>query len=421
MSDQTRSNELDLDENQAVQDLLGTAQNEAIEALDKDSLQSKKSDEGQSLVEEIEETEEKAQEVESELEEALNETEDFSEESTEEEKPRLSVVIAAYNGGPFIEEQLDSIYNQTLAVDELLIRDDGSKDNTVEVVQGWIEKHPDFNARLIVGEENLGYIGNFAELLNQATGDWIFLCDQDDRWHLDKVEKMVAASKEVPTAKLIASSFEFMNQEGEVYHLPLNEGWSNQNLIPWAVENPGGLNKVTKEQMLLHNYFQGCAMMIRKELGEDYDHRHDFHLPHDWFLALLASVSDDLWYLDLPLFDYRIHHSNTTGLPQAKKETKWLRFRRHYNRYYRTAVIRDMENVYSTIQRSIPELDCEDIRIRLEFCSEYLKRIDGKNEVYFRELKEHPGYTLCISEPEFELAAKFVKLSRFIKFPDKKI
>lgn len=338
-----------------------------------------------------------------------------------EEKPRLSVVVAAYNGAPFIEEQLDSILNQTYPVDELLIRDDGSTDNTVEVVEKWIENHPDFPARLIVGDQNLGYIGNFAELLTQATGDWIFLCDQDDRWHLDKVEKMIAAAQEVPNAKLIASSFEFMNQEGEVYHLPLNEGWSNQNLIPWLVENPGGLNKVTKDQMLLHNYFQGCAMMIRKELGEDYDHRHDFHLPHDWFLALLASVSDDLWYLDLPLFDYRIHHSNTTGLPQAKKETKWLRFRRHYNRYYRTAVIRDMENVYSTIQRSIPELDCDEIHIRLDFCSEYLKRIDEKDEGHFRELKDHPGYALCISEPEFELAAKFVKLSRFIKFPNKKI
>lgn len=389
MSDQN-----DLNKDQSVQDELATEQEEQEIETPQDHSSQEKSLEDQ----EAEETNEKG-----------------------EEKPRLSVVVAAYNGAPFIEEQLDSILNQTYPVDELLIRDDGSKDNTVEVVEKWIENHPDFPARLIVGDQNLGYIGNFAELLTQATGDWIFLCDQDDRWHVDKVEKMIAAAQEVPNAKLIASSFEFMNQEGEVYHLPLNEGWSNQNLIPWLVENPGGLNKVTKDQMLLHNYFQGCAMMIRKELGEDYDHRHDFHLPHDWFLALLASVSDDLWYLDLPLFDYRIHHSNTTGLPQAKKETKWLRFRRHYNRYYRTAVIRDMENVYSTIQRSIPELDCDEIHIRLDFCSEYLKRIDEKDEGHFRELKDHPGYALCISEPEFELAAKFVKLSRFIKFPNKKI
>lgn len=349
------------------------------------------------------------------------ELEDKEKNEEKNENLKISVVIAAYNGADFIEEQLDSIYHQTRPVDELLIRDDGSKDKTVEVVQKWIEAHPDLNAKLLVGEENLGYSGNFAYLLNEATGDWIFLCDQDDRWHEDKVEKMLEASKEVPDAKLIASSFEFMNQEGEIYHLPLNEGWSNQNLIPWLVENSGGLNPVTKQQMLLHNYFQGCAMMIRKELGEDYNRRHDFNLPHDWFLALLASVSDDLYYLDIPLFDYRIHHSNTTGLPQAKKETKWLRFRRHYNRYYRTAVIRDMENVYSTIQRSIPELDCEEIQIRLDFCSEYLKRIDGKNVEKFRELKEFPGYALCISEPEFELATKFVKLSRFIKFPDKKV
>lgn len=406
MSDQNRSSQYDVNENQAVQDRLVADQKENSREVEAVFLGQ---EEQKGLKEKREESLQNKVEVEDE------------EVRTQEEKPKISVVIAAYNGAPFIEEQLDSILNQTYPVTELLIRDDGSKDDTVKVVEKWIENHPDFPVRLIVGDQNLGYIGNFAELLIQASGDWIFLCDQDDRWHVDKVEKMLAASKEVPSAKLIASSFEFMNQEGEVYHLPLNEGWSNQNLIPWKVENPGGLNKVTKEQMLLHNYFQGCAMMIRKELGEDYDRRHDFHLPHDWFLALLASVSDDLWYLDLPLFDYRIHHSNTTGLPQAKKETKWLRFRRHYNRYYRTAVIRDMENVYSTIQRSIPELDCEEIRIRLEFCSEYLKRIDEKDEAHFRELKEHPGYALCISEPEFELAAKFVKLSRFIKFPNKKI
>ncbi len=406
MSDQNRSSQYDVNENQAVQDRLVADQKESSREVEAVFLGQ---EEQKGLKEKREESLQNKVEVEDE------------EVRTQEEKPKISVVIAAYNGAPFIEEQLDSILNQTYPVTELLIRDDGSKDDTVKVVEKWIENHPDFPVRLIVGDQNLGYIGNFAELLIQASGDWIFLCDQDDRWHVDKVEKMLAASKEVPSAKLIASSFEFMNQEGEVYHLPLNEGWSNQNLIPWKVENPGGLNKVTKEQMLLHNYFQGCAMMIRKELGEDYDRRHDFHLPHDWFLALLASVSDDLWYLDLPLFDYRIHHSNTTGLPQAKKETKWLRFRRHYNRYYRTAVIRDMENVYSTIQRSIPELDCEEIRIRLEFCSEYLKRIDEKDEAHFRELKEHPGYVLCISEPEFELAAKFVKLSRFIKFPNKKI
>lgn len=338
-----------------------------------------------------------------------------------EATPKVSAVLAAYNGAPYIEEQLDSIYNQTRPVDELLIRDDGSTDNTVEVIDAWIAKHPDFPARRLESAGNLGYIGNFAALLNEASGEWIFLSDQDDRWHEDKVETMLEAAKEVPDARLIASSFEFMNQNGEVYHLPLNEGWSNQNLIPWAVENPQGLNPVTKEQMLLHNYFQGCAMMIRKELGEDYDRRHDFNLPHDWFLALLASVHGNLYYLDKPLFDYRIHQQNTTGLPQARRETALVKLRRRYNRYYRTAVIRDMENVYSTIQRSIPELDCEEIQDRLEFCREYLKRIDEKNVENFRRLKELPGYSLCISEPEFELAAKYVSLSRLIKFPDKRI
>lgn len=336
-------------------------------------------------------------------------------------KPKLSAVLASYNGAAYIEEQLDSILNQSHPVDELLIRDDGSTDETRDVIDAWIERHPELNVRRLKDQNNLGYIGNFSRLIEEAAGDWIFLSDQDDRWHPDKVETLLQAAGEVPDARLIASSFEFMNQEGEVYHLPLNEGWSNQNLIPWKVENPGGINTVTKDQMLQHNYFQGCAMMIRKELGEDYIGRHDYHLPHDWFLALLASSTDGLYYLDKPLFDYRIHHNNTTGLPQARKETKLLKLRRRYNRYYRTAVIRDMENVYSTIQRSIPEINTPEVEECLEFCQEYLRRIDEKNVESFRELKTFPGYSRCITDAEFAVAENYVKLSRLIRFPDKRI
>lgn len=335
--------------------------------------------------------------------------------------PKLSVVLAAYNGAPYLPEQLESIMNQTHPVDEILVRDDFSTDNTKEVILNWMDAHPEAPIRLIEAEKNLGYIGNFACLLEQVTGDYIFLSDQDDRWHPDKVEKLLAAAKEKPDAKLIASSFEFMNQEGNIYTVPLNEGWSNQNLIPWEVENPKGINVVTKEQMLLHNYFQGCAMMITKELADDYTSRNDLALAHDWFLALLASSYDALYYLDEPLFDYRIHDSNVTGLPQAKKDSKLLRMRRHFNRYYRVSVIADMERVYSTIQRAIPELDGQEIQERLEFCRAYLKAIDGKNVKEYRKIKDLPGCSRCISEPEYHLGELYVKLSRFVKMPDKRI
>lgn len=353
----------------------------------------------------------------------LNDLQEMNNEKPAQEnsKPVTSVVLAAYNGAPYLEEQLDSIAGQSLPVDEILIRDDKSTDESARVIDEWIAAHPDVPARRIEAEKNLGYIGNFAALIKEAKGDWIFLSDQDDRWHKDKVETMIAASRQMPDALLIASSFEFMNGKGEVYHLPLNPGWSNQNLIPWEVENARGLNPVSKDQMLLHNYFQGCAMMIRKELGQDYLQRNDFSLPHDWFLALLASVNDHLYYLDKPLFDYRIHDSNVTGLPQAKKETKLLKFRRHFNRYYRTAVIADMENVYSTIQRAIPELDCQEIQDRLDFCRAYLKEIDGKNVKSYRKIKDMPGFALCMNEDEFHLGELYVKLSRVMKMPDKRI
>lgn len=339
----------------------------------------------------------------------------------ETSNPKLSVVLAAYNGAPYLAEQLDSIANQSHPVDEILVRDDCSTDDSKQVIQNWIDAHPNVPIRLIEAEKNLGYIGNFACLLEHASGDYIFLSDQDDRWHLDKVEKLLSAAKQKPNAKLIASSFEFMNQDGEIYKVPLNEGWSNQNLIPWQVENPNGINVVTKDQMLLHNYFQGCAMMITNDLAKDYIKRNDFALAHDWFLALLASSYDALYYLDEPLFDYRIHNSNVTGLPQAKADSKLLRLRRHFNRYYRVSVIADMERVYSTIQRAIPELDGQEIQERLEFCRAYLKAIDSKNVKEYRKIKDLPGFSRCLSQPEYELGELYVKLSRFIKMPDKRI
>lgn len=338
-----------------------------------------------------------------------------------QQKPKISVVLAAWKGEQYIVEQLDSIAAQTVKPDEILIRDDRSPDQTVKVVKDWIEKHPKLDVQLIEGDQNVGYIENFRLLLEQAKGDWIFLSDQDDRWHVDKIEKMMEQAGRYPDLCLIASSFSFMDPESNVYELPVREGWSNNNLIPWQIEHPGGMNRISEEQMLLHNYFQGCAMMVRKDLVDRYLKSGQKRLAHDWMLALMASVEDGLGYYDQKLFDYRIHQSNTTGLPQAKKRSKILTLKTWFNRYYRRVVIADMENVLLAYQEAMPERWDKTKEQRLDFCSQYLQAIDTRDFSGFLKLKNHPARTLCMTGKEYLVGAVYVFLSQWIDFPDRKI
>ena len=85
----------------------------------------------------------------------------------------ISVAIASYNGGRFIEKQLDSILKQTRPVDEVIICDDGSTDNTVEICRNFIEKNSLTNWEISVNPKNVGYCFNFYGAIAKTKGDII--------------------------------------------------------------------------------------------------------------------------------------------------------------------------------------------------------------------------------------------------------
>ena len=101
--------------------------------------------------------------------------------------------MTTYNGERFLPEMLESLRNQTRKIDELLIFDDGSTDSTVCLIENYIDKYGLENWKIRQNEINLGWEKNFVQGLNQAKGDVIFPCDQDDIWHTDKIEKMTKA------------------------------------------------------------------------------------------------------------------------------------------------------------------------------------------------------------------------------------
>ena len=106
----------------------------------------------------------------------------------EENKKRVSVAMAAYNGLPYIREQVISILKNLTAEDELVISDDGSTDKTPEFLAELAKE--DARVRVVQGPGS-GIKKNFENALKHCLGNYIFLADQDDIWADDKVEKMM--------------------------------------------------------------------------------------------------------------------------------------------------------------------------------------------------------------------------------------
>ena len=97
---------------------------------------------------------------------------------------KISVCIATFNGEKYISSQLDSILNQVVPVHEIIISDDMSTDNTIEIIKNC--NNPII--KIFINKERLGVAKNFENAIKHANGDFIFLCDQDDIWLKNKTQ-----------------------------------------------------------------------------------------------------------------------------------------------------------------------------------------------------------------------------------------
>lgn len=108
-----------------------------------------------------------------------------------DKKLKISLVMATYNGEKYIKKQLESIRKQTQPIDEVIISDDNSNDTTMKIVKNYILNYNLHNWYVYSNDENIGYKKNFYRAIKKATGDIIFLADQDDEWYDFKVKTMV--------------------------------------------------------------------------------------------------------------------------------------------------------------------------------------------------------------------------------------
>lgn len=132
------------------------------------------------------------------------------------ENLRVSVAVITYNGEKFIEEQLNSILNQTVKPNEIIISDDGSTDGTLSIIQDIIDKHTDIETRILLLTDNPfhGIGSNYSWAVQHTTGDIIFSSGQDDVWAKDKIEKVLCVYNSYNDAKVVITDAVLIDDQG---------------------------------------------------------------------------------------------------------------------------------------------------------------------------------------------------------------
>ncbi len=225
---------------------------------------------------------------------------------------KISVIMASYNGARYINEQLNSIDNQSVNPDEIIIVDDKSDDNTKELIKAFFES-TDISGRLIEHEENMGYRNTFFDALSYASGDVIFFCDQDDIWHSDKIEKMVKVITDNEGIRALNTSYKLIDGNGN----EVSEGVRNRR----RNKDKRSLYGISLEEVLSYNAAMGCTMAFTKDIKnmllEHINEIKTYNIPHDWIINIAAALSNGLYMLNEELICYRLHGDNTIGLNRA--------------------------------------------------------------------------------------------------------
>lgn len=208
----------------------------------------------------------------------------------------ISVCMAAYNGSRYIGEQIKSILAQLGRSDELVIVDDGSSDDTPDIVAAF--QAEDERIIFLRNQNNQGVLFSFERALRACRGGLVFLSDQDDLWLPGKVQSIVEVFEARSDVTLVLSDARVIDAEGRVIA---------ESFYAMSGKFRGGMFST-----LMKNRYLGCTMAFRQGLL-------DAALPfpsdipmHDMWIGLVNSMYGRHYFLDTPLICYRRHGHNVS-------------------------------------------------------------------------------------------------------------
>lgn len=223
--------------------------------------------------------------------------------------PRISVAMCTYNGGRYLQEQLESIALQTRLPCELVVCDDRSTDDTLALLKRFQSEAP-FAVKIIQNSQRLGSTRNFDQAIGLARGSMIALCDQDDRWASTKLERLSVRLTEDPFLGGVFSDAKLIDGDGRETGQQL---FAKHKFTTAKQREFVGCPTAT---LLKHDVVTGATMMFRASIR-----RYCSPIPaswvHDGWLAWMIAIHSRLGLIAEPLIDYRIHAGQQLGVSSA--------------------------------------------------------------------------------------------------------
>lgn len=246
--------------------------------------------------------------------------------------PRLAILLSTYNGEKFLSDQLDSLFAQSYENFVVVVRDDGSSDRTLSILQDYKDRFVDRIHLIESNTTNLGARDSFAFLMDYVLNNkqelglgsaYMLFCDQDDVWFPNKIEVELKAMQECESANpgspiLIHSDLEVVSESLEA-------------VAPSLARFQGlETHRNSFNQMVISNLVTGCTALLNEPLARKCLPVSSNAIMHDWWLALVASAFGKVIYLDQALIHYRQHDSNTIGAKEheqavASRPSFWVR------------------------------------------------------------------------------------------------
>jgi glycosyltransferase involved in cell wall biosynthesis len=308
----------------------------------------------------------------------------------------VDILLSVYNGGLYLQEQLKSIVAQTYKDWRLLVRDDGSTDESIEIIEQFRNTYPEKVEVVKDDIGNQGYNASFMELMKHTKADHIMLCDQDDYWYPEKITELLAAiqmeeKKDSTKGILVFSDVELTDDKLNI---------TCNSFLRQLKYNGNKGNQV----FFLKNYAPGCSIMLNKILLQQASKTRNIIGFHDQWLIMLAAATNSIFCLNKPLMKYRQHSNNAIGIkgqqrqslmPFIKDSLKYVFQNKRYRELMYSKNTAQMQNICSAFPALVSKETSAFIAIgRSGYMARKLRSI-SKPYLIGRSFLEQLTYIIC--------------------------
>lgn len=233
-------------------------------------------------------------------------------------KPMVSIVMPAYNAAKFIASTITSVQAQTFQGWELLVIDDGSKDETVSIVETFAKE--DSRITLLRNEKNMGVAKTRNRGMELAEGRYVALLDSDDLWYPEKLEKQLALAEKTG-AEIIYCSYAMIDEAGEKKHEPF--------VVP---------KETDYKKMLISSVISCSTVLLKAEVAKRYSFDETYY--HEDYVLWMQLLKDGKRAVgcEQVLGAYRIRESSRSSDKLSSAKKRWVIYRKCLNMSFLTSV-----------------------------------------------------------------------------------